>query len=339
MTEQGRVLVTGHLGYLGSHVAARLRAQGASVVGLDAGLYVPASGAGARPGPLKDVRDVERADLEGVRAIVHLAGLSSDPLAALVPDAARAINHRAGVRLAEMARSAGVERLIFASTLGVFGSAGDTWCDESTPVRPLTVYRETKASSETDLLALATDRFRPIIVRFPTLFGDSAALRLDLVLNLFVHRTLSGLPLEIDGNGVPWRPLLHVYDAARAIVAILALRRDVLGASVLNLCEEEHNHRVGDLARLIAEELPSAELRWKPEPPPAPGSYRVRSTEFRRWLGDFAPERPPRVAIRELAERLQRAPLTADEEAVGRRAAWIRSQLESGRLSADLRRV
>lgn len=339
MIESGTILVTGHLGYVGSHTAAAAIRAGFAVRGLDIGLY-------AVPDELpipdvthiaKDLRDVERADLEGVDAVIHLAALSSDPLCALLPEAARAINERASLRLAELARDAGVRRFVFVSTLGVFGDTGDGWSDESSPVSPRTVYRETKAAVEEGLRALAEPGFEPRIVRLPTLYGDSPRLRRDLVVNIFAHRASQGLALHVDGDGSQWRPLAHVADAARALVRVATATNGVAPGSVLHLCEAEQNYRVRDIAALVAEAFPGTEVTFSSEPPPTPGNYRVRSCCFDHWLAGFVREHTPETGIRELRQRFIERPLTAQQEAAGARVAWLRAALGEGRFSPMLR--
>ena len=344
MAPPGTVLVTGHQGYIGSHVAAVAARRGWEVVGLDVGLYrTPGSTSGREDGVArelrKDVRDVVPADLEGVSAIVHLAGLSSDPLAELVPEATRAINHHAALRLATLAREAGVRRFLFASTLGVYGDTGEDWCDEETPLAPTTVYRESKADTERALRALRDERFTPLSLRLPTLYGHSRFLRRDLVVNVFVLRAEQGLPLRVDGGGVQWRPLLHVRDAARAFVALLSIPPEQAPEGAVNVCAEELNLSIADLARLVAAAYPSLELRWPPGPPPATGSYRARSTRLRRWLPDYRFAYTLERGIRELGERLRTNPLSEAEMAVGVRAAFVEGELAAGRLSRELRRV
>lgn len=340
MVSKGRVLVTGHLGYIGSQVTDVAARESWAVKGLDVGLYAPGP-VGAVPGiesVEKDVRDVEREDLRGVTAIVHLAGLSSDPLSALVPDACRSVNQEAAVRLAELARDAGVSRFVFASTVGVYGNTGETWCDEDTPLRPVTVYRETKVYAERDIRAMAGSGFSPVMVRMPTLYGDSPVLRRDLVVNLFVYRAVEGLPLRVDGGGEQWRPLLHVRDAARGLVALCSAPAEKVTAGVVNLCQEPQNLRVGDVARQVAAAFPELDLEWPPVPAAAPGSYRVRSNVLADWLPDYTPAYDTEKGIRELRERLERRPLSPKEVEVGVRVAYVRQILESGRIGTDLRK-
>ncbi|NUS87465.1 MAG: SDR family oxidoreductase, partial [Streptomyces sp.] len=227
-----RVLLTGHQGYLGTVMAPVLSAAGHEVVGLDAGLFAdcvlgpaPADPAGHRV----DLRDVTAEHVAGVDAVIHLAALSNDPLGALAPDLTYDINHHASVRLARLARDAGVRRFLYASTCSVYGAAGgDDLVAEDAPLRPVTPYAESKVRVEDDLHALSDGDFSPVFMRNATAFGYSPRLRADIVLNNLVgHALLSGEVLVLS-DGTPWRPLVHAADIARAFAAALVAPREAV---------------------------------------------------------------------------------------------------------------
>ncbi|PRC45305.1 NAD-dependent dehydratase, partial [Mycobacterium sp. ITM-2017-0098] len=184
-----RVLVTGHQGYLGTVMVPALQAAGHGVTGLDTGYFADCvlGPAPADPTGLAiDLRDVGVEHLRGIDAVIHLAALSNDPLGALVPEVTHDINHHASVRLARLAKEAGVKRFLYASTCSVYGSAGDGLVDEDAPLRPLTPYAVSKVRVEDDLTALADSDFSPVFLRNATAFGFSPRLRGDIVLNNLV---------------------------------------------------------------------------------------------------------------------------------------------------------
>ena len=224
-----RILVTGTEGYLGSLLAPRLMAQGHEVVGLDTGYYMTGwlyQGVERTAHTLiKDLRHVEAADLEGFNAVVHMAELSNDPTGELRPGITHEINHQGSVKLAELAKAAGVERFVYMSSCSVYGIA-EGELDETSPVNPQTAYAECKTLVERDLAPMADDDFSPTFLRNATAFGASPRMRFDIVLNNLSGLAWTTKEIAMISDGSPWRPLVHALDIAKAIeCALVATRR------------------------------------------------------------------------------------------------------------------
>ena len=284
-----RILVTGTEGYLGSLLAPTLLAEGHDVLGVDTGYYKYGwlyHGSPRTPETIaKDVRHLEAADLEGVDAVVHMAELSNDPIGDLIGDITYDINHHGSVRLARLAKEAGVQRFVYMSSCSVYGVAAGT-VDETSPTPPQTAYARCKALVEQDVTALADDDFSPTFLRNATAFGASPRMRFDIVLNNLAGLAWTERRIAMTSDGTPWRPLVHGLDIAQAIRRVLAARRDAVHAEVLNVGSDDNNYTVREIAETVAGEFPGCEVTFGP-PSADNRSYRVAFDKIRSVLPEF----------------------------------------------------
>ncbi|MGW1280036.1 NAD-dependent epimerase/dehydratase family protein [Streptomyces tsukubensis] len=337
-----RVLLTGHQGYLGTVMAPALAAAGHEVTGLDAGLFAdcvlgppPAD----PPGHRVDLRDLTAEHVAGVDAVIHLAALSNDPLGALAPDLTYDINHHASVKLARLARDAGVRRFLYASTCSVYGAAGgDELVSEDAPLRPVTPYAESKVRVEDDLHALADDDFSPVYLRNATAFGYSPRLRADIVLNNLVgHALLSGEVLVLS-DGTPWRPLVHAADIAQAFTAALTAPREAVHDRAFNIGSETNNVTVAEIAGQVAEAVAGSRVVITGETGADPRSYRVDFSRFRTAVPGFDCEWSVKRGAVELADAYREHGLTREAfERRFTRLAVLRAASDAGAVDDTLR--
>lgn len=338
-----RVLVTGSEGYIGRVLKRRLAAAGHAVVGLDTAWYRDRSeGTHPRIVPLifADIRDVQMRRLVGFDAICHLAALSNDPLGELDADLTLEVNHRATVRLAEMARDAGVTRFLFSSSCSLYGRAEQDMVDESASFAPQTAYARSKVLAERDLATLARSGFSPIFLRNATAYGISPSQRFDLVLPNLVASAMANGRIVLNSDGSAWRPLVHVQDIASAFIAALAAPAEAVSARAFNVGRDEDNVRIRDLAAMIHAALPDCPVEI-----PATGagadtrSYRVSFERIRRELPEFNPHWDVRRGIDECVAEFRKLNLTAEDLSGPRcsRVKHLRMLMESGRLGRDLR--
>jgi nucleoside-diphosphate-sugar epimerase len=287
-----RVLVTGHQGYLGTVMVPVLRDAGHDVVGLDTGFFrdcvlgpAPDDPPGLDGRRRVDVRDVTAGQLDGFDAVIHLAALSNDPLGAFAPDITHEINHRASVRLARLAKSAGVTRFLYASTCSVYGAAGNGLVGEDAPLRPLTPYAESKVRVEDDVAAMAGAGFVPVFLRNATAFGFSPRLRADIVLNNLVGSAVLTGEVRVLSDGTPWRPLVHARDIAQAFLACLTAPAEKIRARAFNVGGEHNNVTVRDIAQAVVDVVPDSTLVIAGTTGPDSRSYRVDFSRARDELG------------------------------------------------------
>lgn len=338
-----KVLITGHQGYLGTVMSQMVAEAGHEVVGLDSGLFAECLLGPALVDPPSiavDLRDVTADQLSGFDAVIHLAALSNDPLGALAPDLTYDINHHASVRLARLAKEAGVGRYLYASTCSVYGSAGEDLVNESAPLKPLTPYAESKVRVEDDVAAIADSGFSPVFLRNATAFGYSPRLRADIVLNNLVGNAVLTGEVRVLSDGTPWRPLVHARDIATAFIECLTAPRDVIHCSAFNVGTEENNQTVAQIAEAAVAAVPDSTLAITGETGADPRSYRVDFSAIRAALPGYRAEWSIAAGARELYEHCVAGNLT---ESMFRqsftRLAHLKNLRESGAVDDSLRPV
>jgi nucleoside-diphosphate-sugar epimerase len=261
-----RVLLTGSEGYIGTILAPYLIRHGHDVTGVDTGFHrVGWLYNGVDRSPMwreADIRKLTVEDLHGYEAVVHLAELSNDPVGQLNPEITLEINHLGSVRLAMLAREAGVERFIYMSSCSVYGAAGESFSTETSEVQPLTAYAKCKLLVEREVSPLADDDFSPTFLRNATAFGASPRMRFDLVVNDLAGHAWTEKVIRMDSDGRPWRPFVHILDISRAIDCVLQAPRDMIHNEIFNVGSNAQNYQIREIAEQISDTFPGCRTEF-----------------------------------------------------------------------------
>jgi nucleoside-diphosphate-sugar epimerase len=337
-----RVLVTGHKGYIGTVMVPMLLAEGHEVVGFDSDLYERSTfgdGIVEVPTIRKDIRDAAAGDLKGIEAVIHLAGLSNDPLGDLNPDLTFEINYRASVMLARLAKEAGIKRYIFSSSCSNYGAGGEDLLNEESAFNPVTPYGKSKVLVEQEVGRLADNHFSPTFLRNATAFGVSPRLRFDLVLNNLVAWAFTTGKVFIKSDGTPWRPIVHIADISRAFIAVLQAPVELVHNRAFNVGRNEDNYRIRELADIVKETVPGCVIEYASDAGPDKRCYRVDCSRIANTLPGFKPQWDARKGARELFEAYKNVGLKVEdfEGPRYRRIDHIKGLMRDGLLGTDLR--
>ncbi len=312
-----KILVTGTEGYLGSLLAPILLGRGHEVTGVDVGFYKSGylyhTEGDQSKTLVKDIRRLTPEDLRSHDAVVHMAELSNDPTGELAPHITYEINHKGSVRLARIAKEAGVRRFIYMSSCSVYGIAGgDVPVTEETPVNPQTAYAVCKTLCERDIMPMAGPNFSPVFFRNSTAFGASPRQRFDLVVNNLSGLAWSTREIKMTSDGSPWRPLIHGLDIGKAICRALEAPVDAIHGQIFNLGSNEQNYRVREVADIVAECFPGCTTTFGTQGADN-RSYRVSFDKLSKHLPGFSCDWDVAKGARQFHQLFQQIDFTRED--------------------------
>lgn len=286
-----KVMVTGDQGYIGAVLVPMLMDKGYKVIGFDAGYFVESLLEEYDDGYekiAKDLRDIDKEDLRGVDAIIHLAGLSNDPLGEFSPQLTEGINYEGTIRFAELAKESGVERFVYASSQSMYGVSdiANELDEDNSEKKPVTAYAVAKWKAEQELHAMTTNDFVVTSFRPSTVFGASPRLRCDIVFNNLVACAYTTGKIEIMSDGTPWRPVVHIKDVCAAFIAGLKAPSSIVSGRAFNVGIPDGNFTVRDIAEAAQRAVTGCELIFTGEHTD-PRTYRVNFTRILGELKDY----------------------------------------------------
>lgn len=337
-----RILVTGSQGYIGTILCALLKDRGHCVMGLDSDLYRFCTFGPTMPDipfVCKDIRDAELRDVEGYDVVMHLAGLSNDPLGDLNPDLTYEINHRASVRLAQLCKDAGVPRFIFSSSCSNYGAGGDAMLNEESQFSPVTPYGVSKVLVERDVSQMADDKYCPVFLRNATAYGVSPRLRFDLVLNNLVAWAYTTGKIMMKSDGSPWRPIVHIEDISLAFAVTAEAPQELVHNKAFNVGVTSDNLQIREIAKIVGQTVPKCEVAFASGASPDKRNYRVNCDRIRQILPAFKPKWDARLGAQELYQAYKKHGVTLEEfEGVRyQRIGHIKHLISSGQIDEKLR--
>jgi nucleoside-diphosphate-sugar epimerase len=285
-----KVFVTGHKGYIGVHLVELLKEAGHTVTGCDLGLFDGCAWeqvvSADRDLPM-DVRDLTAKDVAGHDCIMHLAAISNDPMGEVDAAQTYAVNRDASIRLAQLAKTTGVPRYLFAASCSVYGAGKKGDLEETDPLNPLTAYAKSKIETEQAVSALADRNFTPAYLRNATAYGHSPMLRIDLVVNNLLACAVATGEIRIISDGTPWRPLIHCRDIARAFIAFMNAPKERIHNKAVNVGGNHENYQVRDIGGKVKELIPTAKIAYTGEVGADPRNYRVKFDLLNTLLPHF----------------------------------------------------
>ena len=310
-----KLLVTGDRGYIGSVLAELLMKKGHEVVGLDSGYFsenLVDKISDNYQKITKDIRDISTDDLLGIEGVIHLAGLSNDPLGEFSPKLTEEINYYGTMRLAELAKNAGVSRFVYASSQSMYGisNTDDELDEDDSTKNPVTSYAIAKWNAEQKLHTMSTDDFVVTSFRPSTVFGASPRLRCDIVFNNLVACAYTTGKIEILSDGTPWRPVVHIKDVCSAFISGIEAPSSIVSGRAFNVGITNGNFTVKDIAEAAQKSVPGSELIFTGEHTD-PRTYKVSFNRILTELKDYyKPEWNLDKGGKELVELFNRIQLT-----------------------------
>ncbi len=340
-----RIMVTGDQGYIGAVLVPMLMNKEYEVIGYDTGFFSE-----NLLKPLeedykkikKDIRDIDKSDLDGVDVIIHLAGLSNDPLGDFSPRLTEDINYNGTMRLAKLAKECSVSRFVYASSQSMYGvsNSSDELDEDESVKNPITAYAIAKWHAEQSLHDMSTKEFTVTSFRPSTVFGASPRLRCDIVFNNLVACAYTTGRIEIMSDGSPWRPIVHIKDVCSAFIAGIEAPSSLVSGRAFNVGVPNGNFTVREIAEAAQKAVPGCDLVFTGEHGSDSRTYKVSFSRILTELSDYYnPEWDLMMGGKELVDFFDEINFT-ESQFRGRstnRLPQLKHQINNELIASDLR--
>ena len=334
-----KVLITGHNGYVGRVLTELLLHNKYDVVGCDINYFPVAFGDNLHevPNIVSDIRDIIEKNLKEVDVVLHLAGLSNDPLGELNSKLTHEINYLSTVRLAKISKQIGVQKFIFSSSCSTYGK-NLTAVNENSDLDPLTEYAKSKVNSESEILALKDEGFCPTILRNATVYGNSPSLRLDLVVNNLTASAFVTGKVKLLSDGTAYRPLLHIEDMSNAFLTVMESSEELVRGQIFNVGNNDENFTVLQIAEEVKKIIPDSEIEFANKSNKDSRSYKVDFTKINNTLG-FKTKWNLEKGIKQLYDFFKKEKLIENDfhDKKFYRLKQLKWLIENGQLNEDLK--
>ena len=302
-----KILITGHNGYIGTHIVSLLDYLGHQTIGCDLNLFIEDS-FDEVPSPgielIKDFRSLTIEELTGCVCVMHLAAISNDPMGDVDKNLTIAVNRDGSIELAKKAKEAGVPRFLFSSSCSIYGKTGDDSLKEDAKLYPLSVYAESKIEAEKGISELASESFTPAFLRNATAYGYSPMLRNDLLVNNLLASVVATNEIRIKSDGTPYRPLIHCKDIANAFISFMNAPAQSIHNKKINVGANSENYQVKKIAGMVKDLIPGSEITYTGEQLDDPRDYKVNFDLLNELLPNFSLNYNVESGMKELHKKL-----------------------------------
>ncbi len=303
-----KILVTGAQGFIGTVLVPKLIKEGYNVIGTDIGYFKDCKVINYKD-PIKiiksDINELNSKYLKNVNVIVHLAALSNDPLGNLNKRLTEKINVRGTRSLAVKAKKMGVKKFLFSSSCIMYGSSSSKVVKENAQLKPLTEYAKSKVKGEKILRKMASKSFSPIFLRNGTIYGYSPRIRLDTVLNNFIGQAYTNKEIKVFGDGLPYRPVVHVDDVCDIIIKFIKADRQKIHNQAYNIGDEKLNFQIKKLADDVLKVLPKSKLKILKKDDADYRTYIASFNKLKKLFPNFKFKKTPKFASKEIYKILK----------------------------------